>query len=271
MRKKHIFIKIGIVAITAPVILFATLLFLGTHYPSSRPLTENETAFAKTIFLDEVDYDRVRIAEDSILTRVFPWLFTRVTLGNTIHIPLSPALTDAPSDQMPKRRLKLFFIHEMAHIWQYQHSGWTYLYSSARAQIAALLRSGSTAEAFYWRYRFLEKKDFSTWNSEEQAEAIGNYAIHLDFVNDISPTKDILATEGDPSELGCAIPLFSGRYCENGLDSSIKGRNEAMLWLKEECATADEHAVYTRGLDSSFSYAPRNESLGCAKGSNGKK
>jgi len=83
----------------------------------SRPLTPGETALARTVFHDAIDYARVRIHNRK-------WAFFQprhVTMAPMGHIHFHPEggryrddFADAALD------CQGLFIHEMVHVWQYQ-------------------------------------------------------------------------------------------------------------------------------------------------------
>ena len=221
------------------IIFLVTLVFFitvfGTYYPSTRPLSDAERADAETVYGSEIDLSKVRVAEASVFTKVFPLLLTRVTFGNTIHI--SPVVTTTGQHlelYLPVTRFA--FVHELAHVWQYQHSGWSYFVRSTYGEMSSVLRTGKTNEAFDWETRFALGDDFSTWNPEAQADAIASYAIYLQKLKEaeeMGATAQLVGNHTD--ELGCVIPFFKARYCKDGLDSSDPHRNEIMISLKKSC------------------------------------
>ena len=93
----------------------------------SRPLTSAEIAAAKTIFDRSLDYDAIRIVKSR-----FP--STATTLGNVVRIyrPLSKAT----------------LIHELMHVWQYQHRGTAYISNSVCHQLASIVEHGHRGGAY---------------------------------------------------------------------------------------------------------------------------
>ena len=84
---------------------------------TARPLTPAETALARTMFGDAIDYARVEI-------RNRKWIFfqpRRTTMAPTGHIHFHPA-GGLYRDDFAAAGLDLqgLFIHEMVHVWQYQ-------------------------------------------------------------------------------------------------------------------------------------------------------
>ena len=61
-------------------------------------------------------------------------------------------------------------VHEMTHVWQYQHRGWTYAPAALWAQITHL-RGG----AYDWGPDAQKRRPFSALNPEAQAQAVQDY------------------------------------------------------------------------------------------------
>ncbi|MDF7777234.1 vgr related protein [Sphingomonas sp. AOB5] len=83
-----------------------------------RPLTEAETALARTMFGDAVDYAPVRI-------RNRKWAFFQprnTVMAPTGHIHFHPRGPHYREDfAVENLTLQGLFIHEMVHVWQHQH------------------------------------------------------------------------------------------------------------------------------------------------------
>jgi hypothetical protein len=130
---------------------------------SERPLNSAEIAYVDRIFHGSVDYTKVRIGKGGITTA----FKAARTIGNTIHLPdfafikgsmeLEPEISDV-------------LVHEMTHVWQYQHRGWTYAPAALWAQITHL-RGG----AYDWRPDAQKRRPFSALNPEAQAQAVQDY------------------------------------------------------------------------------------------------
>lgn len=125
----------------------------------SRPLTPGETALARSIFRDAIDYAKVRIHNRK-------WAFFQprhVTMAPMGHIHFHPQggkyredLATAPLD------LQGLFIHEMVHVWQHQHGIFLPLrrmpwarYDYALAPGRPLARYGIEQQAEIVRHAFL--------------------------------------------------------------------------------------------------------------------
>jgi hypothetical protein len=89
----------------------------------NRTMTEYEIRQARRVFGDAIDYTKVRINEGSISAKVASVGGYARTIGNTVHMPEGGS------------RNMAFMIHELTHVWQYQHQGWTYAPKCIWAQI----------------------------------------------------------------------------------------------------------------------------------------
>ena len=96
---------------------------------SSRRLTGDELADASLVFGESLDPTPVRIVSTGVA-------YTPMALGNTIRIGLHGGI-DRPT-----------LIHELAHVWQYQTRGPSYISNSALHQTWSAMRTGSTLAAY---------------------------------------------------------------------------------------------------------------------------
>ena len=134
-----------------------------------RGLTPGEIASAQTIFGDTIDYSAVTLSFASIPTHIAAKSTTdtrSVTVGNTINldadcfVPGSSTLTDEG---------KSVLIHELTHVWQFQHQGWSY---AAKAIYAQQTEPGG---GYNWRIYHDQGLDWDQWNPEAQAQAVQDY------------------------------------------------------------------------------------------------
>lgn len=90
----------------------------------SRPLTEGETALARSMFGDAIDYARVRI----IRGKWWPFQHKGIVMAPTGNIHFHPS-DPRWSDDFSKAPLDLqgLLIHELTHVWQTQKRGRFYL------------------------------------------------------------------------------------------------------------------------------------------------
>lgn len=121
-----------------------------------RPLMAAEVTLAEAVFGSSIDYSRVRlVAVNALQFR---------TVGNNIYIPNDFSIADADHAQT--------LIHELTHVWQYQHGGTSYISRSLVAQIGGALR-GSRNLAY--DYTLVPGASFFDFNPEQQGLIVENY------------------------------------------------------------------------------------------------
>jgi hypothetical protein len=124
---------------------------------TGRHLTSAEAELAASVFGNSIDYSRVRLIPTDILE------FR--TVANTIRIPKHFAIADPLQAQT--------FVHEMTHVWQYQHGGTSYISVSLATQISGVLRTGNRNAAYC--YKLTPGKSFFEHMPEQQAMIVENY------------------------------------------------------------------------------------------------
>ena len=154
--------------------------------PSVRRLFAWEIQEARRVFLDQLDYEAVRVHECTAwpdqVNHLGTWLkrmpppsrHNAITLGNHCYFPVTllkePVLAHDP-------RLELFswLIHELTHTWQYQKMGWRYI----RLALQAQLREGSEAYKFGDEKGLIEAfnqgRKFGDFNLEQQGDIVRYY------------------------------------------------------------------------------------------------
>ena len=135
----------------------------GPRRPA-RPLSETELAYARRIFRDSLAYDRVRLTIDHPLSFGAPKV-----IGFTIH--LRSDWGDWEGEALGARGLHIL-IHELVHVWQYQHGGWGYAPRSLAAQLRAWWKCRDRSAAYRWRGPHSEGLLWSRWNPEQQAQLV---------------------------------------------------------------------------------------------------
>jgi hypothetical protein len=122
-----------------------------------RPLGGRDIDLARSIFQNSIDYNRVRL----IPTRLLEWR----TVGNTIRVPRDFSIRNADMAQT--------FIHEMTHVWQYQHNGTSYISTSLADQVIGAIQTGSRNAAYV--YQIVPGKSFFEYRVEQQAFIVEKY------------------------------------------------------------------------------------------------
>jgi hypothetical protein len=87
------------------------------------------------------------------------------TIGNSIRIPEDFTIADEYMAQT--------FIHELTHVWQYQHGGTSYISVSLGTQIAAGVGRGS--RNFAYDYQIEPDQSFFDFTPEQQASIVESY------------------------------------------------------------------------------------------------
>jgi hypothetical protein len=150
-----------------------------------RGLTDGEIAYADRIFGEAIDYHLVRVTRGSALA-----FFSATALGNTINLQAAHFEADTLNLSDGGR---LVLVHELAHVWQYQHFGLGYIASSLRAQAWAWLTTGSRRAAYDWRKAQERNLPWPRWNAEQQAQCFSDYNQALQRQNTGSGDPDTIA------------------------------------------------------------------------------
>jgi hypothetical protein len=151
--------------------------FFGLE-PEGRRLTETEIAVLATVFAGAVDFSQVLVKEGRI--GVFGASQRALTLCNTIYIPGEDgAGWGAPGSPGYLQLL----VHEMVHVWQFQHGGTDYITASLKEQARGLWSGKGVNEAYDYARGIRDGKSWAEFNPEQQAKLIEDaYAFHL-FTN----------------------------------------------------------------------------------------
>ena len=123
---------------------------------TSRFLTPGETALARSMFGEAIDYSRVRL----VLGKWWPFQARRSAMAPMGNIYFHPD-GGGWSDDFSKEPLALqgFFIHELTHVWQTQKGGRLYL---------PLMRHPFCR----YRYVIVPGRPFARYGLEQQAEIV---------------------------------------------------------------------------------------------------
>ena len=162
----------------------------------SRALTQDEIDYAHEIYLESVDYTKIRITRDSTLAVGAPR-----TIGNTIHLKSDWGHFKGDTLELSEQGM-LTLIHEMGHVWQYQHTGLAYIPLSLIAQLRAAVHGGTRSGAYDWHVPHREGTPWEYWNPEQQAEAIE------DFNKFFRKQQDGTITPAEMQELNTLLPYI---------------------------------------------------------------
>lgn len=140
--------------------------------PPGRTLRADEVALLQGVFGAGLELSAVRIKEGpaglfSVTRRAF-------TLGNTVYVPpgsvpLAPGL----------------LVHELTHVWQYQHGGPDYLSEALWAQFFG--------DGYDWKKGLAEGKRWEALNPEQQAELLEQAFLAGALPPRLPPTPRLLA------------------------------------------------------------------------------
>lgn len=134
-----------------------------------RGMTAGEIAMARTVFKDAIDYGKVKIHRGG-LSGLPNRSGTAMTPRGEIHFPDNGYREDF-SQETPT--LKIWFIHEMTHVWQYQ-LGYGLVWNAFK--IAAKGGYSARAPAYFYDLKGRDKgKTLSQFNMEQQGELVAHY------------------------------------------------------------------------------------------------
>ncbi|MGE0325386.1 MAG: hypothetical protein AB7K71_07125 [Polyangiaceae bacterium] len=135
---------------------------LAVGSTNERMLTSSEREMAKRVFGDSIDYDKVRIGEGGKL------LFS-ITQGR--EITLGNEIVSHEGKLNPHT-----FIHELTHVWQYQHGGGDY---APKALVAQLKGDAGVGPGYDWRKGIDAGESWKDLNPEQQAQLVADAYVDL--------------------------------------------------------------------------------------------
>jgi len=138
-----------------PVRLVAAAAASGEKLPGTRPLLDTEEALLRKVFGAGLQYASVRLTRMSTVVAAFNGS-RAFTVRNTIHLP---AKSYAAMAQYPS-----LLVHEMVHVWQYQHEGLSYAPNALWAQVAG--------DGYDFAKALRQNKPWKKMNPEQQAQMI---------------------------------------------------------------------------------------------------
>lgn len=150
----------------------------------SRNLTDGEKNEAKPVFGTSLNYNSVKVADATILSRLTSG--NAVTPFGTIYFPHGSFAKDF------SRRLDgmAWLIHEMTHAWQYQHGVSVLEKAFVAAHGASAYGYGGEAGL---RSAAAQGRRFTSFNTEQQADIMRNYYYALKSNADTSAYEPFVA------------------------------------------------------------------------------
>jgi len=161
-----------------------------------RHLLPFERAEADLVFGTALDYERVIVVEDAGWPDTIARLAARlrgspppshnaVTLGNHIYFPVQ-LQTRTGSLDAPALNDMAWLVHELTHVWQYQHSGPVYIFQALWVQI----KLGPQAYGYGWenglRQAALDGCTLADFNREQQGEIARHFYFRTRQGQDVS-------------------------------------------------------------------------------------
>jgi Domain of unknown function (DUF4157) len=123
--------------------------------PNKRPLSESELVAARKVFAAGLKYPPVSIEKMGSFLELLNGS-RAYTTGNTINLP---GKAYAYASQYVS-----IIIHELVHVWQYQHGGWGYVPNALWAQ--------TLGDGYDFAKALRQGKPWVKMNSEQQAQMI---------------------------------------------------------------------------------------------------
>jgi hypothetical protein len=123
--------------------------------PDKRRLSESELVAARKVFASSIKYEAVSVEKMGGFTEVINGS-RAYTLGNTINLP-------GKAHAYPHQYLSVI-IHELVHVWQYQHGGWGYIPSALLAQ--------TVGDGYDFAKALRQGKPWKKMNPEQQGQMI---------------------------------------------------------------------------------------------------
>jgi len=157
---------------------------------SGRRLTDFERGEAQKVFGDSIRYAKVRIHEGSPWTNLVakvgakinreptPKWANAVTLGNASHFPRILRGNPPPAGTHSIVDLA-WMIHELTHVWQYQHTGTIYLWRALRADLTLGIRAYEYGGEHGLRDARASGRRLADFNPEQQGDIARHYYTRL--------------------------------------------------------------------------------------------
>jgi hypothetical protein len=155
-----------------------------------RRLTDFERGEAEKVFGDSIGYDKLRIVEGAPWTNAIakigakinreptPQWDNAVTLGNTSYFPRN--LKGGPPPAGTNSILDLaWMIHELTHVWQYQHTGVVYLWRALRADLTLGIGAYDYGGEQGLRDARASGRRLADFNPEQQGDIARHYYTRL--------------------------------------------------------------------------------------------
>jgi len=131
----------------------------------NRGLTLNERALAETVFQNALNYERIRVHDDKYI--FFQANNVLMTPNGEIYAPGTMYRKDYAAEEL---NFKELFIHELAHVWQYQIG----VLNPKLSGLFEFVRNGFSYHKAY-RYVLESGRDLIEYGMEQQAAMVADY------------------------------------------------------------------------------------------------
>ncbi len=168
-----------------------------------RSLSSYESIEAQLVFGDSIAYERVTIIEEvawpNWVGRLGSWLSrteaprnNAVALGNKLYFP-KRLLTDNSADPAGSLNDMAWLIHELTHVWQYQHFGLAYLPQAMWAYFRDRSETYNYGFEPGLRKALTRGGHLENFNREQQGEIARHYYYRLKEGKDVSAWRPFIA------------------------------------------------------------------------------
>ena len=161
-----------------------------------RNLNSHESREAKLVFGASIVYERVTIIEEvawpNWVGRIGAWLSkteapknNAVALGNRLYFP-KRLFTDNSVDPVGSLNDMAWLIHELTHVWQYQHFWIAYLAQVLWAHFRDRAETYNYGSEHGLQKALVQGEQLETFNREQQGEIARHYYYRLKQGQDVS-------------------------------------------------------------------------------------
>ncbi|MEM4988326.1 PAAR domain-containing protein [Collimonas sp. H4R21] len=142
-----------------------------------RPLTTGEIAMAQLMFRDSIDYSKVKVHNGAYIPGAGA---NAITPNGEMYFPNDFYQSDYSAESDID---KIWFMHEMVHVWQYQLGYWV-AWAGFKIQLKGGYQSDAgydTARAYRYDATSSHHRAMSDFNMEQQGDLISHYfdAVYL--------------------------------------------------------------------------------------------
>jgi hypothetical protein len=167
-------------------------------HPLQRSLYAWEIEETRRVFGDQLHFERVRVHECAKWPNTINSLGMRIkkmdpskiqpnaiTLGNHCFFPVNLQASLVPPDD-PGNRDICWLMHELTHVWQFQHMGWIYLIKALSVQIRLKSKAYDYGGENGLIGSFQKGLSLSHFNMEQQGDIARDYYWRLGHKFDVS-------------------------------------------------------------------------------------